>query len=120
MRLNSKLYSCPQCQSKKLIQVVYGYPDPELMEQIKRGEVTSGGCFVGEFSPNWHCKNCGLEFFKTRDKLVIPQTEPPPNDPSFSEENAEPIQPISKEKKKPKNLLLRIIRWFLIDRYING
>ena len=52
-----KMRVCPGCKSAKaVVPVVYGFPDPELMEQEERGEVELGGCVVESDSPKWHCR----------------------------------------------------------------
>ena len=52
---------CPKCNGD-LIEIVYGMPGPELFEAEERGEVILGGCCVFEDGPEYHCKNCNLEF----------------------------------------------------------
>ena len=49
---------CPSCGSTDAVQIVYGYPDAELGEAEKRGEIILGGCLVGPESPEFECRNC--------------------------------------------------------------
>ena len=53
---------CPSCNSKNVVPIVFGYPDPETMEARERGDVALGGCCVTEDDPDWHCKDCEHEW----------------------------------------------------------
>jgi predicted RNA-binding Zn-ribbon protein involved in translation (DUF1610 family) len=51
--------ACPQCGSTDAVRIVYGYPTVELFEAEQRGEVSLGGCVVGNESPDYACRSCG-------------------------------------------------------------
>lgn len=53
-----KKKKCPNCNSTKIIRIVYGYPSAEAGEKAEKGLIKLGGCCVDESSPQWHCKNC--------------------------------------------------------------
>jgi rubredoxin len=53
---------CPVCGSRNAQEVVYGYPDMDLVEQADRGEVVLGGCCIEDDSPRWQCRDCGHEW----------------------------------------------------------
>jgi hypothetical protein len=56
--------TCPRCGSQDVVQIVYGMPGPELVEESAAGRVALGGCMVGPDSPDSLCQNCrhgGLE-----------------------------------------------------------
>ena len=52
---------CPHCGGK-LIDIVYGEPDPTTFEQAERGEIALGGCIITSESPFWQCSSCGHQF----------------------------------------------------------
>ena len=68
--------NCPTCKVGKLIPIVYGMPEGELIEQSERGEVELGGCSVTEVhdselgfisgDPELYCPKCEGRCF--RDK----------------------------------------------------
>jgi hypothetical protein len=64
---------CPGCGSTDAVRIVYGYPDFELGEAERRGEVVLGGCLVGPESPDYECRGCGVA-------LPWVDTESPPLD----------------------------------------
>ena len=57
---------CPKCGSGKIIPIVYGDIDgsPDVMKQIKDGEIETGGCCVSDESPKWKCSECEERFGK--------------------------------------------------------
>ena len=56
---------CPECKSKKVIPIHYGYIDnPDAIERIKNGEFPTGGCCIDNESPKWQCRDCSNEFGK--------------------------------------------------------
>jgi hypothetical protein len=71
---------CPTCKVGKLIPIVYGMPEGELIEQSERGEIELGGCSVTEVhdselgfisgEPELYCPKCEGRFFRdsTRNK----------------------------------------------------
>ena len=52
---------CPKC-GERLIEIVYGRPDPELFEASERGEVILGGCLINGDDPEYRCKKCRLDY----------------------------------------------------------
>jgi hypothetical protein len=67
---------CPTCKVGKLIPIVYGMPEGELIEQSERGEIELGGCSVTEVhdselgfisgEPELYCPKCEGRFFRDR------------------------------------------------------
>lgn len=51
--------NCPKCQSRQIVEIVYGFPAPELVERAERGEVKLGGCLIEPGQPDWGCRECG-------------------------------------------------------------
>ena len=50
------------CGSENTIEIVYGYPGPELMESAERGAVELGGCCVFPDEPDHRCRECDAEW----------------------------------------------------------
>jgi hypothetical protein len=53
--------NCPTCNAGKLIPIVYGLPDREVMEQSERGEIELDGSLVRRV----RAPECGDESYKT-------------------------------------------------------
>lgn len=49
--------SCPDCGSKRIVSIMYGFPSKEGFEAARRGEIVLGGCIMDD-GPGWHCKDC--------------------------------------------------------------
>jgi hypothetical protein len=49
---------CPACGSTAVVRIVYGYPNVELGNAERRGEIVLGGCLVGPESPAYECRIC--------------------------------------------------------------
>jgi hypothetical protein len=64
----------PECGGK-MVKIVYGEPNAELMEAAERGEIILGGCCVvvdedGDIvAPKWGCVNCDNRFKLWHSKL---------------------------------------------------
>ena len=54
---------CPRCGSPRVRPILYGYPAPEGIEAIERGEVITGGCMVSGSDPTHGCLDCDARFF---------------------------------------------------------
>lgn len=57
---------CPECGSKNVAYIIYGYPMPEeyysaaFRQKLENGEITFGGCVIDLDSPKWQCNDCGF------------------------------------------------------------
>lgn len=49
--------SCPRCGGEAL-EIVYGYPGPDLFEASERGDVVLGGCIIEVDQPTASCTVC--------------------------------------------------------------
>ena len=58
-------YKCPNCDSKAIVPIVYGYPGFELFEDSKIGKVELGGCCMEIDAPDRHCNDCDHQWLKT-------------------------------------------------------
>lgn len=52
---------CPACDSARVVDIVYGYPGPELMEAAANKDVVLGGCCIDDDMPRWQCVECGAQ-----------------------------------------------------------
>ncbi len=60
---------CPVCDSKNILDIVYGMIDEDGAKQMKN--VVFGGCVITGDNPKWQCGQCGTDFYRTKkdDKL---------------------------------------------------
>jgi hypothetical protein len=54
--------TCPQCQSKNVIPILYGMPSFEAWKKELKGLIRLGGCELFGDDPQWYCKDCKKEF----------------------------------------------------------
>jgi len=54
--------TCPQCGSKNVIPIMYGYPSSEAGEKEEKGVIRLGGYELFGDDPQWYCKDCKKEF----------------------------------------------------------
>jgi len=61
--------SCPDCHSKNVAQIFYGYPGDIdwYLKAIEDKEIVGGGCIVTDHDPKWECNDC-LHRWGTRDE----------------------------------------------------
>jgi hypothetical protein len=59
--------SCPRCQSRDVVTIVYGRLAPEGQQRVRDGLIVSGGCMVDRENPDWHCKSCRYEWYEADD-----------------------------------------------------
>ena len=53
---------CVACRQAKCIPILYGFPSPELVKAMGRGELELGGDYLLPDSPVWLCKRCNAQF----------------------------------------------------------
>jgi len=56
--MNKEYPKCPSCGSGVVVTIVFGYPSPELIEEMQQGKIALGGCCVPEDEPEWECTDC--------------------------------------------------------------
>ena len=50
---------CPSCKKTWIAEILWGYPDMELVEeQLERRDIVLGGCYVTDHDPKWECNEC--------------------------------------------------------------
>jgi hypothetical protein len=57
---------CLKCGSKRIAEILYGFPDssPELNIALKNGTVVLGGCEITGHDAMWQCVDCDAEVFQ--------------------------------------------------------
>lgn len=53
---------CPDCNSKQVINIVYGYPSQDIAGDAEKGKVKLGGCVIKPENPIYFCKECQNEW----------------------------------------------------------
>ncbi len=69
LEYKAKPRKCPNCKSKRIANILYGYPafSEELSKKLDEGKITLGGCVVNPDNPRWECADCGTLFFRKLD-----------------------------------------------------
>lgn len=49
--------NCPNC-NHELVNIIYGYPTPKLIDMAKAEGVALGGCSISEDQPALYCYGC--------------------------------------------------------------
>ncbi|ADU29131.1 hypothetical protein [Evansella cellulosilytica] len=55
---------CPNCFSKDVANIIYGYPSHELLEEANEGKVKLGGCIISVDDPEYACNACDHSWTK--------------------------------------------------------
>ena len=84
-RVRAVFYDCPKCGGNRAVPILYGYPDPFLMQEWRGGVVELGGCTIDGVAPNLACRDCRHEWVapkgvKGREEEVILEPLPPESD----------------------------------------
>ncbi len=53
---------CPQCGSRSVVPILYGYPTEDSINKAHRGELHMGGCMVTGDDPELSCNECGEQW----------------------------------------------------------
>jgi len=53
---------CPKCKSTNTIPIGYGFPGPEIWEEVEKGNLKLGGCVIEKDNPDMFCKDCKSEW----------------------------------------------------------
>jgi len=70
-----KPQKCPSCGSKKVAEILWGYPDfsSKLEKKLKEGRIVLGGCIVSGNDPEWQCVDCKVEIYREgQGRLGLP------------------------------------------------
>lgn len=64
-----KPMTCPACGSKKIADILWGYPgySEEMEKQIEEGKLVLGGCCITDHDATWQCVDCGADIYQ-KDK----------------------------------------------------
>jgi len=60
---------CPECKSKRIAKILWGYPaySEEMQKEIDEGKITLGGCCISPDDPTWQCADCEIVFYRKLD-----------------------------------------------------
>jgi hypothetical protein len=53
--------ACPRCGAHGLVEILYGMPGPDAIEDARRGLVALAGCVIGIDDPDHECIECRAE-----------------------------------------------------------
>ena len=56
--MKNKKYTCPQCYSEDVVDIVYGYPSEQTLQSWFKKEIELGGCIIQDENPHHKCKKC--------------------------------------------------------------
>lgn len=56
---------CPYCGSRHTARIQYGMPlmDKQMMHLLDEKIIVLGGCLMSDRNPDYHCNDCGREFW---------------------------------------------------------
>lgn len=57
-----RMFACPNCRQMRGVDISYGYPSPELIQQVERNEAVLGGCMQAIGDPDRQCLDCGHQW----------------------------------------------------------
>ena len=55
------IMNCPNCKVQ-MLEYIYGFPTPDLLDKEEKGEVVLGGCSVHEYKPTHYCPLCHEQY----------------------------------------------------------
>ena len=55
-------HTCPECNAKEGVDILYGYPSEETLQSWFKKEVELGGCIVDNEKPTHKCFKCGHQW----------------------------------------------------------
>ena len=69
----SKQYfkQCPECNSKDVIPIMYGMPDPEMQKKYDQGKIKLGGCSIDiDNMPDRYCNINQVRYFTVKSDTI--------------------------------------------------
>lgn len=67
--------NCPEC-GHDLVNVVYGYPTPKLIDMARSEGIALGGCTVGPDMATHYCYGCQESFPKINGDIIYEELPP--------------------------------------------
>lgn len=61
--------TCPNC-NHDLVNIIYGYPTPKLVDMARSEDIALGGCSVYPNKPTHYCYGCH-ETFPADDAVIV-------------------------------------------------
>lgn len=67
-RVKYRPYKCPDCGSRKVAHILYGYPnfDDKMKGKLDSGELVLGGCELLDDAPAWQCVDCEMNIYREK------------------------------------------------------
>jgi hypothetical protein len=66
------LFICPACKQKRGVNISFGYPSFDLIEQVERNEAVLGGCCPpSPGDPERQCLDCGHQWEIVRRRSLL-------------------------------------------------
>lgn len=62
---------CPSC-GNDLVNIIYGYPSPKMVEMAKEENIALGGCVIRVDSPRLYCYGCDSTFLNLQETSTQP------------------------------------------------
>ncbi len=66
---------CPEC-SHDLVNVIYGFPTPKLVDIARAEGIALGGCNFGPDMPTHYCYGCQESFPKIEGPAIYEELPP--------------------------------------------
>ena len=63
---------CPACGSLRVARIVYGFPGPQMIQDVESGRIALGGCCVSDFDPAWQCLECKASIYPEKLNGQLP------------------------------------------------
>ena len=60
--MTGRMFVCPACKKKRGVDISFGMPTNETIEQVERGEAVLGGCCPVIGDPERQCLDCGHQW----------------------------------------------------------
>jgi len=58
-RWTGRKYVCPACRERRGVDILYGHPFIDDLDDVARSELVFGGCMQEIGAPDRKCLNCG-------------------------------------------------------------
>jgi hypothetical protein len=62
--------NCPNC-NHELVNVIYGFPTPKLIDMARSEGVALGGCTISPNQPTHYCYGCQESFPPVEDTMSL-------------------------------------------------
>ena len=77
-KINNRLYrsrkprKCPNCDEASVVEIIGGYPGPELWKLEQQGKIILGGCdHLPGLDASWECTKCHQQIWDSREECFL-------------------------------------------------